>query len=96
MPVDEVLRGQDRRFIACLWLYVADDLRLNVEDTGFLVIDPNDQVPRHKMIFDKRSFGPALVGERTASDELSIVGRVRPWFVIVPQQAQPLAELQGH
>jgi hypothetical protein len=45
---------------------VADRFWLNVENPGFLVIDPDDYVRRHNVIFDERSLRPALVGEQTA------------------------------
>jgi hypothetical protein len=53
MPVDKVLRRQDRRFVDCLWLRVADRLRLNVEDASFLMIDPDHYVRSHDPVFDE-------------------------------------------
>ena len=55
MSMDEVLRRQNRRFVDGLWLGVTDRLRLNVEDAGFLVIDPDDDVRRHNVHFNEGS-----------------------------------------
>ncbi len=64
MPVDEVLRRQDRCFVNWLRLHVADRFRLNVKDARFLVIDPDDGVRRHDGILhtQSRSFRESLVG----------------------------------
>ena len=64
MSVDEVLRGQDRRFVDWLRLHVADRLRLDVEDASFLVIDPDDHMRGHNVIFDEHAFGPASASEQ--------------------------------
>jgi hypothetical protein len=53
MPVDEVLRREDRRFVDWLWLHVAHRFRLNAENAGFLMIDPHHNAHRHTLIFHK-------------------------------------------
>src|SRR5713226_4613911 len=70
MSMDKVLRRQDRCFVDCLRLHVADRFRLNVKDASFLVIDPDDSVRRHEMILlgQSRSFDESLAGSYITGD----------------------------
>lgn len=72
-----VLRRQERRLINGLRLLVADRLRSHVEDAGFGVIDPDDDVGGHTVNFDEGSFGPALADSECQKPQTRMKMRLR-------------------
>jgi len=63
MPMDEVLRREDRCFVDWFWLHMAGRLRLNAENASLFMIDPHHDVRRHSLIFHE-VLGRSCAGRR--------------------------------